>query len=113
VSVRVEHMKAVLIGIRGTLFGAMKSIDAVISALGGGWLPTRRPLPRRDVFERDGWRCSYCDVEITMTTGHADHVVPRSRGGSDDPSNLVAACARCNLSKGARTPDEWRGEVSH
>jgi hypothetical protein len=64
-------------------------------------------LPRRTVFERDGWRCSYCDTEITMETGHADHVIPRSRGGSDDLSNLVAACAPCNLSKGARTPAEW------
>jgi 5-methylcytosine-specific restriction endonuclease McrA len=31
-----------------------------------------------------------------------DHVIPRRLGGLDDDSNLVAACRRCNLSKGGR-----------
>lgn len=33
-----------------------------------------------------------------------DHVIPRSAGGSNDPSNLVAACRDCNASKGADDP---------
>ena len=34
-----------------------------------------------------------------------DHVVPRSRGGgTHDWTNVVAACLRCNLYKGNRTP---------
>lgn len=64
-------------------------------------------LPREEVFARDGWACRYCGSAITLSTGHADHVMPRSRGGSDDPSNLVASCRSCNLKKGARTPEEW------
>lgn len=28
-----------------------------------------------------------------------DHVVPRSKGGTDDPSNLVTACLDCNRGK--------------
>ena len=33
-----------------------------------------------------------------------------SRGGGDDPTNLVAACLPCNQLKGNRTPGElgWR-----
>ena len=39
-----------------------------------------------------------------------DHVVPHSRGGSDDPSNLAAVCARCNARKGARSDDDYLKE---
>jgi hypothetical protein len=53
---------------------------------------------------RLGVTCAYCGAPAwTM-----DHVIPRSRGGSDDASNLVPACKKCNSSKGARTPEEWR-----
>lgn len=47
--------------------------------------------------------CSYCGGPAQTR----DHVVPRSRGGSDEPSNIVLACYSCNASKGARTPEEW------
>lgn len=36
-----------------------------------------------------------------------EHILPRSRGGSDTVDNLVLACAPCNLAKGARQPLEW------
>jgi hypothetical protein len=70
---------------------------------------SRPKLPRREVFERDEWLCVYCGAQVDMQSGQADHVVPRSRGGSDDISNLATACAPCNQSKGARTPAEWGG----
>lgn len=57
---------------------------------------------RCKILERDEWICQYCGAPAE----HVDHIIPRRRGGSDDEDNLVAACARCNLSKGARTPRE-------
>lgn len=54
---------------------------------------------RLAVLERDQWICAYCGNEAT----EADHVVPKSLGGKDELSNLVAACKSCNASKGART----------
>lgn len=36
-----------------------------------------------------------------------DHLVPTSRGGSRDKSNIVLACKRCNNEKGALTPEEY------
>ena len=47
--------------------------------------------------------CIYCGEPAQ----HLDHLIPKSRGGSNDGSNLKPACARCNLAKGARTPEEW------
>lgn len=36
-----------------------------------------------------------------------DHLVPISKGGTDDDLNLVLACSACNVAKGDRTPREW------
>lgn len=58
-----------------------------------------------EVTEKHGRLCVYCRCVMADSL---DHVMPRSRGGSDDPSNLVPACRPCNSSKGARTPEEWR-----
>jgi hypothetical protein len=60
---------------------------------------------RRQALERDRYTCQYCDRVPKAPT--ADHVHPRSRGGSDDRHNLACACAYCNGRKGKRTPEEW------
>ena len=60
---------------------------------------------RIEIISRDGKKCRYCGT--TKGPFHIDHVLPRSRGGSDSHENLVVACAACNMSKGARTPEEW------
>jgi 5-methylcytosine-specific restriction endonuclease McrA len=74
-----------------------------------------RKAVRLAVLERDGYVCRYCGADLprnredsefvkmwgrmTSTRTHVDHIVPRVHGGSDDPSNLVAACRGCNLAK--------------
>jgi len=62
------------------------------------------PLTRRNVFHRDGHTCQYCG------SGHEplsiDHVLPRSRGGSDTWENVATACLPCNVRKANRTPRE-------
>lgn len=59
---------------------------------------------RAFILERDEFVCAYC---LEGQSNHVDHIIPRSKGGSDDPSNLVTACKSCNSAKGARTPWEW------
>lgn len=49
--------------------------------------------------------CAYCG-EAGPT--EVEHVVPQSRGGSNEPGNLVAACRLCNSGKRNLTPEEWR-----
>jgi len=71
-------------------------------------IPYRGPVPltRRAVFVRDGGRCVYCGTTATSI----DHVVPRSRGGLHEWSNVVSACRRCNHVKADRTVADlgWR-----
>jgi hypothetical protein len=58
------------------------------------------------VFARDDYTCTYCGSRQPPL--HCDHVVPVSRGGSDEMSNLATACKRCNLSKGDKLLEEWQ-----
>lgn len=60
---------------------------------------------RAEVLRRDGFKCSYCGTEDGPFD--IDHVKPVALGGSDDLSNLTAACATCNRSKGAKSISEW------
>ena len=53
---------------------------------------------REYLLEKWGRRCSYCDAEHIPL--QIDHIVPRSRGGSDRIDNLTLACSSCNLKKG-------------
>lgn len=56
----------------------------------GNWL---RPLKRRAIYERDGRACVYCGSDERLVV---DHITPRARGGSNEATNLVTACKRCN-----------------
>lgn len=58
---------------------------------------------RTAILARWGHRCAYCPSVAT----HLDHVIPLSKGGADAEHNIVPACQRCNLSKGAKTLAEW------
>ena len=62
-------------------------------------------LLREAVFLRDDYTCHYCGARGGRL--ECDHVIPVSRGGSNDLSNLVTACKPCNQSKRAKTPEEW------
>ena len=57
------------------------------------------------LLEKFGRRCVYCGRGETAF--EIDHVVPRSRGGSDRVSNLVLSCHDCNTAKDDRTAAEF------
>lgn len=66
-------------------------------------------LSRKNVLRRDRNTCQYCGAGSNLTI---DHVRPKSRGGRDTWTNLVAACVSCNNRKGDRTPDEANMELT-
>lgn len=51
------------------------------------------------------YKCVYCDAKDVIF--EQDHVVPRSRGGSNRISNLVLACVKCNQAKSSKSLDEF------
>jgi hypothetical protein len=61
---------------------------------------------RHEVFKRDGYRCLECGATNNETRLQADHIIPVSRGGSDELDNLQTLCKECNLAKRDRT---WKG----
>jgi hypothetical protein len=59
---------------------------------------------REQIAERAGNRCQYCltSERIIGPLLEIDHVLPQSRGGTDDLGNLVLACPHCNSRKSSR-----------
>ena len=52
--------------------------------------------------------CFYCGLRAGW---QQDHKIPRSRGGSNEPSNLAPACATCNYQKSTMTVEEYRASI--
>ena len=65
---------------------------------------------RNRIYKRDGYECVYCGSSRNLTL---DHVIPKSRGGSNSWTNLVTSCQKCNLKKADRTPEEARMKLRH
>lgn len=57
---------------------------------------------RFEVFKRDKFTCQYCGRSAPDVVLHADHIMPVSKGGDDDITNLVTSCQDCNLGKSNR-----------
>lgn len=56
---------------------------------------------------RYGWKCAYCGRKLTKETVTRDHIIPLSRGGSDNIENIAPSCLACNAGKKDRTPWEY------
>jgi hypothetical protein len=57
------------------------------------------------LLERDGRKCAYCKAENTPL--EIEHVIPKSRGGSNRIDNLTLACRPCNQKKNNLTATEF------
>jgi 5-methylcytosine-specific restriction endonuclease McrA len=70
----------------------------------------RRQVTNTFLFARDRYRCQYCGRPATGLKPREgltrDHLVPLSRGGTNDWSNVVTACGSCNTRKANRLPEE-------
>jgi len=50
-----------------------------------------------ELVRKYGLRCWYCGIELTNRKIEIDHIIPKSKGGSDDLYNLALACKICNV----------------
>jgi 5-methylcytosine-specific restriction endonuclease McrA len=70
----------------------------------------RRPpsvrFSRQNIYLRDRGMCQYCGKHYQRDSVTYDHVIPRSKGGLTDWTNIVTCCRSCNRKKGGRTPRE-------
>lgn len=74
---------------------------------------TGGPVLFAEIAKRDGWRCSICEKAVDplvkwpdSKSPSLDHVVPLSKGGAHDPSNVALAHLGCNTAKNNRVDGE-------
>lgn len=63
-----------------------------------------------EILSRDNWSCCSCgrNVKQHRVTLHVDHILPRSKGGTDSRENLQALCMKCNSGKSNRDSTDLR-----
>ena len=63
-----------------------------------------RKMWRRRIKEQWDNQCAYCGSTENLTI---DHVVPKSKGGTNYTTNVVCSCLSCNGSKANTEWQEW------
>lgn len=63
-----------------------------------------KKLWRRKIKERWDYECAYCGSNKDLTI---DHIIPRSKGGTDFTKNVVCCCHDCNQSKSHTPWEDW------
>lgn len=61
---------------------------------------------RRNIYEHYKHKCCYCGKVFKTSELNLDHIIPKSRGGATDWTNIVTACIPCNTQKADQTPKE-------
>ena len=58
---------------------------------------------RSNVYLRDNYICQYCKQMYSYKDLTLDHVIPKSKGGKTEWTNIVSACRKCNNDKASHT----------
>ena len=74
---------------------------------GGKGYTRRKPDLAANQIERTGFTfCVLCQKQFNVADLTVDHIIPRSKGGTDATKNLTLLCTPCNTRKQARTQEE-------
>ncbi|MCY4289270.1 MAG: HNH endonuclease [Aestuariivita sp.] len=76
-----------------------------------GELPNYR-THKHTLFGRQEGICAGCLTLFPFRNFTIDHVIPRSKGGSDHIDNLQLLCAACNSSKGAGSQEAFLAKLT-
>lgn len=85
-----------VISMRRTTHDVMRAGEKLVAAI------------RDQKYQKQKGKCAYCKKPVPINLATADHKIPRIRGGSDHPTNIVMACGFCNVAKGSMTDEEFR-----
>ena len=96
---------------RGALWGGAIVLDKPPPRTDLGKLPNYRTHKHRLYGEQEGL-CVGCETHFPFKVMEVDHILPRSKGGSDHPDNLQLLCTHCNKSKGNKTMAQWRAALN-
>lgn len=58
-------------------------------------------LNRFRIFKKDDFKCRYCGKRAPQVELQLDHIIPISKGGTNEETNLTTVCEKCNTEKGA------------
>jgi len=64
---------------------------------------TNTSFNRSNVYLRDNYICQYCKQMFGHKDLTLDHVIPKSKGGKTEWTNIVSSCRKCNNQKASRT----------
>jgi 5-methylcytosine-specific restriction endonuclease McrA len=67
---------------------------------------------RLKIYERDGYKCKYCNKQLTRFTATLDHVTAVSQGGDNSFENLITSCRECNSKKNARLLGDFMADMN-
>ena len=59
------------------------------------------------LYEKQGGACIGCQLGLPMRNLTIDHIVPRSKGGTDEYENLQLLCNACNVLKGNKSQETF------
>ena len=90
-----------------TLFGTQSEIERVLSEVELRQYRTYK----HTLFGLQEGKCNGCEVLFPFRNMTIDHILPRSRGGSDAPDNLQLLCGACNSTKSNRTQEDLIGSL--
>lgn len=68
---------------------------------------------REELYENSGGICGICGKKVSKYTYTIDHVIPLSRGGTNNPDNLRVVHCDCNKLKGNFTDTELLSNVGN
>lgn len=60
------------------------------------------------VYAKTKGRCAYCGEDLSTGSYSIDHIIPKSKGGTNNIENLFLCCKSCNSRKKNRTLNEFR-----
>ncbi len=66
-----------------------------------------KQMRKRQLAKEHGYKCFYCKTKFAYSVLIIEHIVPFSRGGTNDMNNTILACDSCNSSKHNQLIEEW------